>query len=84
MAAEGLPDGVKVDIFGHVFATGAGGVLVMTEEGELIGKLAMTGHVTNIAFGGDGYLYLTIQGGSVARVRINTKPVRIVSTKIKK
>lgn len=41
----GLPDGMVVHSSGHLFATGPGGVLVITPEGDLLGTI-MTGQPT--------------------------------------
>jgi gluconolactonase len=57
---KGLPDGMKVDRQGNLFATGPGGVLVFTPEGKHLGTI-VTGQTTaNCAFGDDGStLYMT-------------------------
>jgi gluconolactonase len=50
---KGLPDGLKVHPNGWVFATGPGGVLVFTPEGEHLGTI-FTGEATsNCAFNPD-------------------------------
>lgn len=50
---KGLPDGLKVHKNGWVFATGPGGVLIFTPEGEHLGTIN-TGEVTsNCAFNAD-------------------------------
>jgi gluconolactonase len=57
---KGLPDGLKTDMRGNVFATGPGGVLVISPDGQLLG-LINTGEATaNCAWGDDGsVLYIT-------------------------
>lgn len=57
---KGLPDGLKVDQAGNVWATGPGGVIVFSPEGKVLGKL-LTGEATaNVAWGDDGStLYIT-------------------------
>ena len=71
-AAPGNPDGLKVDQTGHLFATGPGGVLVMTPEGEHIGTIAPAERPANVAWGGDGnVLYMTANTG-VYRVTLST------------
>jgi gluconolactonase len=59
-SAAGLPDGLKTDQKGNVWCTGPGGVLVISPEGKLLGRI-LTGHRTaNCAWGNDGStLYLT-------------------------
>ena len=42
---KGLPDGMKVDTRGNLFATGPGGVLVFTPDGKHLGTFA-TGEAT--------------------------------------
>ena len=44
-ALKGLPDGMKVDQSGNVFATGPGGVLIFSPDGTHLGTLA-TGEAT--------------------------------------
>ena len=56
----GLPDGMKVDREGNVFATGPGGVYVFTPKGELLGRISTGEATANCAWGDDGsMLYLT-------------------------
>jgi gluconolactonase len=70
---RGLPDGLKVDTRGNLFATGPGGVLVISPEGKHLGTI-MTGQATsNCAFGDDGQtLYITADM-YLMRVRLKTK-----------
>ena len=50
--APGVPDGMKVDIAGNIFATGPGGVLIISSDGEHLGTIS-TGEITaNVAWGG--------------------------------
>lgn len=57
---RGLPDGLKVDELGNLWATGPGGVLVLSPQGRHLGTI-LTGQATgNCAFGDDGTsLYIT-------------------------
>jgi gluconolactonase len=56
----GLPDGLKVDADGNLFATGPGGVLVLASDGRHLGTLRTTRPTANCAFGDDGAsLYIT-------------------------
>lgn len=58
--APGLPDGLKVDGRGRLFATGPGGVLVLTPEGELLGVIDTGRATANCAFGpGGASLFMT-------------------------
>ena len=68
----GVADGMKVDLAGNVFATGPGGVWVLSPDGEHLGTI-VTGEVTaNAAWGDDGRtLYMTASTG-LYRVRLAT------------
>lgn len=70
---KGLPDGLKVDVSGNLFATGPGGVLVFAPDGTHLGTI-LTGEATaNCAFGDDGRtLYITADM-YLLRVRTSTK-----------
>lgn len=71
---KGLPDGLKVDRQGNLFATGPGGVLVISPRGQLLG-IINTGEATaNCAWGdADGTtLYITAHM-YLARVRTLTQ-----------
>ena len=53
-------DGLKVDVKGNVFATGPGGVLVLSPQGELLGRIVTGERIANVGWGNDGsVLYLT-------------------------
>lgn len=58
---KGLPDGLKVDKRGNLWATGPGGVLVISDEGKHLGTINTGEATANCAFGGsDGsMLYIT-------------------------
>ncbi len=57
---KGLPDGMKVDDAGNVWATGPGGVLVFSPQGKHLGTLRTGEATSNCAFGNNGqYLYAT-------------------------
>ncbi len=49
---KGSPDGLKVDDAGNLWATGPGGLLVISPQGKFLGRV-LTGKATaNVAFGG--------------------------------
>ena len=50
----GLPDGLKVDPSGNVFATGPGGVWIFDQSGKVLGKIKVTEPTSNVAFSPDG------------------------------
>jgi gluconolactonase len=56
----GMPDGMCVDVKGNLWATGPGGVLVISPEGKLLGRILMGQSTANCTFGDDGMtLYMT-------------------------
>jgi len=70
---KGLPDGLKVDARGHIWATGPGGVLVLTPEGDHLGTLR-TGEATgNCAWGNDGSVLYITASMYLMRVRTTTQ-----------
>jgi len=69
--APGLPDGMKVDTAGNVWATGPGGILVISPYAKLLGVIAFPEVPANCAWGGDGKtLYITASTG-IYRIRVN-------------
>lgn len=69
----GLPDGLKVDKDGNLWATGPGGVYVMTPDGKLLGRISTGERTANCAWGGDGsVLYLTADM-YLCRIQTTTK-----------
>ena len=69
---KGLPDGLKVDGDGNLWATGPGGVHVMAPDGTLLGRIDPGVATANCSFGPDGWLYLTAHT-RLARVKTNVK-----------
>jgi gluconolactonase len=65
----GLPDGMAVDRAGHLWATGPGGVLVLTPEGKLLGRLNTGQRTANCTFGEDGKTLFITADAYVCRVR---------------
>ena len=70
---KGLPDGLKIDQNGNLFATGPGGVLVFAPDGTHLGTLNTTEATSNCAFGDDGStLYITADM-YLLRIGLSTK-----------
>lgn len=51
---SGLPDGLKIDRDGNVFATGPGGVWIFNKDARLLGKIKIPVSTANCAFSEDG------------------------------
>lgn len=57
---HGLPDGLKIDRSGNIFATGPGGVWVFNSDQKLIGRIRLPERTANCAFADDDKtLYIT-------------------------
>lgn len=57
---QGLPDGLKIDKQGNVFATGPGGVWIFNSEGKVLGKIKIPASTANCALSADEKtLYIT-------------------------
>ena len=71
--APGLPDGLAVAADGTIFATGPGGVIVLSKDGKRLGRISNGKATANCKFGDDGHtLYLTSHD-ILARIRLNIK-----------
>ncbi len=57
---RGLPDGLRVDKKGNIWATGPGGVLIFMPDATLLGRIDTGEATANCTFGNEGtVLYLT-------------------------
>ena len=72
---DGVPDGLKVDVSGNVFATGPGGVLVYAPDGKLLGRVLTGVPTANVAFGEDGSTLFITANHRVLRMRTLTRGV---------
>ncbi len=69
----GMPDGMCVDIEGNLWATGPGGVLIISPKGKLLGRIMMGKPTANCAFGDDGSMLYITSNDRVCRVKTKTK-----------
>ena len=70
---EGNFDGLKVHSSGNIFTSGPGGLLIISPEGKLLGKIDF-GPITNCAFDDkEEYLYVTgfVNNPKVYRIKLN-------------
>jgi gluconolactonase len=74
---EAVPDGMKVDMLGNVYATGPGGVLVISPEGKHLGTIQIPEIAANCAWGDADAktLYVTARTG-LYRIKLNVAGVR--------
>jgi len=69
----GVPDGMKVDRGGNLFAAGPGGIHVLTPRGEHLGSFETGVPTGNCAWGGDGSDLYIAANTALRRVRLTTK-----------
>ena len=69
----GLPDGMKVDAAGNLWATGPGGVYVFSPEGAVLGNIDTGTNTANVCFGDDGSTLYIAANHDICRVKTLTK-----------
>jgi gluconolactonase len=74
---EGVPDGMKVDRSGNIYATGPAGIMIFSPDAKLLGTIQLPEIPANLNWGdADGKaLYITART-SLYRVRTNVTGVR--------
>ena len=68
----GSADGMKVDAKGNLFATGPGGVMVISPEGKHLGTIRTGERISNCAFGDDGRTLYMTSDGLLCRIKVKT------------
>ena len=68
-----VPDGLKVDLQGNLFATGPGGVWVCRPDGELLGRIILPELPANVGWGEDGSVLFVTARTSVYRMQTRTR-----------
>jgi gluconolactonase len=69
----GLPDGMKVDQAGNLFATGPGGVLIFAPDGTHLGTFATGQRTANCGWGEDGTVLYITADMYLGRIKLTTK-----------
>jgi gluconolactonase len=69
---KGLPDGLKVDKQGNVFATGPGGVWIFNKDGKLLGKIKIPEATSNCAFSPDEKTLYVTADMYVVRIKLRS------------
>ena len=70
---EGVPDGLKVDRTGHVFAAGPGGIHVFAADGTRLGRIVTGVPTGNLSWGEDGSVLYIAANHRILRVPTKTK-----------
>ncbi len=68
--AAGMPDGMKIDKKGSVFATGPGGIWVFNRAGKLLGKILVNDLASNCSLSGDEKTLYVTSNHRVLRVSL--------------
>ena len=68
--AAGMPDGLKIDKQGHVFASGPGGIWVFNQSGKLLGKILVNDLVSNCSLSGDEKTLYVTSNHRVLRIKL--------------
>jgi gluconolactonase len=71
----GLPDGLKVDQYGNVWATGPGGVFVFDAAGKHLGTIVTNDKTANCGFGDDGRTLYICANDRMVRVKTKVKGI---------
>jgi sugar lactone lactonase YvrE len=66
-------DGLKVDVQGNLFATGRGGVWVITPDGTHVGTIETAAKTANVGWGDDGTVLYITADKTLYRLRTATK-----------
>jgi gluconolactonase len=69
----GLPDGMKIDKQGNLFATGPGGLHVFAPDGKHLGSIRTGVPTSNCGWGGDGSVLYITANTAILRVKLSTK-----------
>ena len=70
---KGLPDGLKVDEKGNLFATAVNGVYVFAPDFTFLGRIVTNDKTANCAWGGDGTVLYLCTNDKLTRVKTSTK-----------
>jgi len=71
----GLPDGIKLDLNGNVWATGPGGVFIFNSQGKHLATLKTGVKTANLNWGDDGSTLYICANHNVCRIKTLAKGV---------
>ncbi|TMI65521.1 MAG: SMP-30/gluconolactonase/LRE family protein [Bacteroidetes bacterium] len=66
----GLPDGLKIDKNGNVFATGPGGIYIFNKEGKKLGMIKLENSASNCALSPDEKMLYVTNDMYVLRIKL--------------
>lgn len=70
---KGLPDGLKVDVKGNIFATAVNGVYVFSRDFKFLGRIVTNDKTANCGWGDDGTALYLCTNDKLTRVKTSTK-----------
>jgi gluconolactonase len=70
---DGACDGMKVDAAGNLFASGPGGILVLSPAGKHLGTIRTGSLIANCAWGDDGSMLYLAAEHTLCRVQTGTR-----------
>lgn len=75
----GVPDGIRVDELGNVWASSGDGVRVLSPSGQLLAHIGLPGAVGDLCFGGpDGRTFFVTAGEALFRLRAGVRDAAAV------
>ncbi|MBU3077544.1 SMP-30/gluconolactonase/LRE family protein [Sphingomonas quercus] len=69
----GGADGLKIDSAGNIWATGPGGIRIVTPQGKILGQIKLPEVAANLAFGEDGHSVYITASTSIYRLHSKVK-----------
>lgn len=67
---KGLPDGLKIDSKGIVYASGPGGVWIFDSTGKVLGKIMLDAAASNVALSADEKTLYITNSGRILRIAL--------------
>lgn len=69
----GLPDGMVIDNQGHIFATGPGGIFIISPNGKILARIKTGKASANCTFGEDGSTLFITNHDRLLRLPVQTR-----------
>lgn len=66
---KGVPDGLKLDSYGNLWASSPGGIRIITPEAKVLGQIKLPEVAANLAWGEDGRTLFICASHSVYKLR---------------
>jgi gluconolactonase len=68
--ADDVPDGLKVDAAGNIWASGPGGIRIITPEGKVLGQIKLPEVAANLGWADDGKTVYIAGSSSIYRMKL--------------